>query len=529
MSITAFAAADFPDDDHDDPAVLDIVGLAADDPLDRSPLDGVVEFSPRPSPTSSPPSVASATPYLTPGELADRLQVSRTHGGRLAVSEDRSAVPRVRPQGPVPHRRCLFLGELSLIAGTVETWRISQDRRYRKDPNGKKQRTDYSGNNPYRVRYRGPDGKEHNRSFSLARDAKQYMAEVAVGMAKGNWVDPQHGKMDCGPWIERWAKSRQGLRPSTIARDDSHLRNHVLPRWESVPLARVEYIDVQEWIADLVDRDYAADTVRRIVNLFTQAMREAVKAQKLASSPCEGLSLPAIIRRAIRFLEPHEVIALADAIDPRYRTLVITGAIGGFRPGELLGLRVASVNPLQSSITVTETLHDEPTGLRYGPPKTKASYRTVAVPATVMTEIEPLLHHRDLQEPLFQAPKGGPIRINGFRRRFWNPATARAGLGGLWMHGLRHTAVSTWIHEGASSIEVAARAGHRSVVTVLDRYGHLFAELRTAAQRPPRHPLRSRRGRGRDQGPGHQPRPLKTGRPQGRGASCPPHHRRRGP
>lgn len=43
------------------------------------------------------------------------------------------------------------------------------------------------------------------------------------------------------------------------------------------------------------------------------------------------------------------------------------------------------------------------------------------------------------------------------------------------MHGLRHTAVATWIHAGASPNEVAARAGHRSVVTVLDRYGHLFA------------------------------------------------------
>lgn len=76
---------------------------------------------------------------------------------------------------------------------------------------------------------------------------------------------------------------------------------------------------------------------------------------------------------------------------------------------------------------------------------------------------------------MFQAPKGGPIRINQFRQRFWNPATTRAGLNGLWLHGLRHTAVALWIHAGASPTAVAARAGHRWVVTVLDRYGHLFA------------------------------------------------------
>jgi integrase len=34
--------------------------------------------------------------------------------------------------------------------------------------------------------------------------------------------------------------------------------------------------------------------------------------------------------------------------------------------------------------------------------------------------------------------------------------------------------VALWIAAGASPEEVAARAGHTSVVTVLDRYGHLL-------------------------------------------------------
>lgn len=34
--------------------------------------------------------------------------------------------------------------------------------------------------------------------------------------------------------------------------------------------------------------------------------------------------------------------------------------------------------------------------------------------------------------------------------------------------------MALWIAAGASPKEVAARAGHSSVVTVLDRYGHLL-------------------------------------------------------
>jgi integrase len=49
-----------------------------------------------------------------------------------------------------------------------------------------------------------------------------------------------------------------------------------------------------------------------------------------------------------------------------------------------------------------------------------------------------------------------------------------AKLGHLRPHDLRHTAVALWIAAGASPREIAARAGHSSVVTVLDRYGHLL-------------------------------------------------------
>jgi integrase len=57
----------------------------------------------------------------------------------------------------------------------------------------------------------------------------------------------------------------------------------------------------------------------------------------------------------------------------------------------------------------------------------------------------------------------------------WQPDVKRAGLDPLRPHELRHTAVALWIAAGASPKEIAARvAGHTSVVTVLDRYGHLL-------------------------------------------------------
>lgn len=75
---------------------------------------------------------------------------------------------------------------------------------------------------------------------------------------------------------------------------------------------------------------------------------------------------------------------------------------------------------------------------------------------------------------MFTAPEGGPVRAPNWRRRFWTPAVTAAGLEPLRPHDLRHSAVAFWIAAGASPREIAARAGHSSVVTVLDRYGHLL-------------------------------------------------------
>jgi integrase len=57
---------------------------------------------------------------------------------------------------------------------------------------------------------------------------------------------------------------------------------------------------------------------------------------------------------------------------------------------------------------------------------------------------------------------------------------AKAGLDGFRIDDLRHSAVALWIAAGASPTEVAQRAGHTSVVTVLDRYGHLLPQTSDA-------------------------------------------------
>jgi integrase len=244
-----------------------------------------------------------------------------------------------------------------------------------------------------------------------------------------------------------------------------------------MPLAAISQLEVRAWVAELSARGLAPATGTKAYQLLGKVMAAAVDAGYLAQTPCRKIPLPPIEREEMRFLTPAEIVTLAEAIRPTYRALVLVGAYGGLRIGELAGLRRGHVDLLRGTVRVAEIITEVSGKLHIGPPKTRASRRTVGLPRFVVRELETQLAGGGTPDDhVFTAPEGGPLRIVGFRNRIWRPATEAAGLEGLRIHDLRHTAVALWIAAGASPKEVAVRAGHTSVSFTLDRYGHLYPE-----------------------------------------------------
>jgi integrase len=155
---------------------------------------------------------------------------------------------------------------------------------------------------------------------------------------------------------------------------------------------------------------------------------------------------------------------------------VLVGADGGLRIGSWQGCAAARVDLLRGTVEVAEIVTEVGGRLRMGPPKTRASCRAVGLPRAVEELATHLATPAEPDALVVTAPKGGPLRVIAFRARIWRPATRRAGLDGLRIHDLRHTAVALWIAAGANPKEVAARAGHTSVSFTLDRCGHLYPE-----------------------------------------------------
>jgi hypothetical protein len=122
-------------------------------------------------------------------------------------------------------------------------------------------------------------------------------------------------------------------------------------------------------VAELSARGLAPATVQKSYQLLGKVMGAAVDAGMLAQSPCRRVPLPEVEREEMRILTPAEVATLADAIAPRCRALVLVGAYGGLRIGELAGLRRGRVDLLRGTVQVAEIVVEVRGVLHVGHPR----------------------------------------------------------------------------------------------------------------------------------------------------------------
>jgi integrase len=330
----------------------------------------------------------------------------------------------------------------------------------------------------WQVRYRDRDGVQHSKSFDSRDAAKGFASSVDTELRTDIYVSPRGARTPFDEWAEQVFDSWRHLRPTTLARYRNALDAQLLARFADYELGELTRLELEKWISD-ISIGYAPATVHKAAILMGKILDAAVDNKLVAHNNMRGIKLPAIPNKRddVQFLSHDQVERLADAVGDDYRAAVYIGAYCGLRAGELLGLRVKDLDMLRKELTVCNAVWEADGQQGEGPPKTKASIRRVPIASRALEELAAHLARQERRDPeayVFAAPNGGAWRATNFRNRVWRQATIAAGLDGMVIHELRHTAVAHWIDQGASPEQVAAWAGHRSVVTVYDRYGHHF-------------------------------------------------------
>jgi integrase len=339
----------------------------------------------------------------------------------------------------------------------------------------------------YRARYRGPDGRERARHFALRRDAERWLAANETAKAKGDWIDPDRGRVMVAEWLPTWFATKATLKPKTRIAYESVVARWVLPQWGAIPLSRITHADVVSWVADMSGRVGPATSGKALL-VLTQCVQLAIRDGRLSRDPTVGVRRPRQLRGRQRFLTHGEVEKLAGEMPAPYDLLVTLLAYTGLRFGEVSALQVGSVDLGRSRVVVDRALVELRGTISEGTTKTHRS-RTVPVPRVLRGRLADYMDGRDPGEWLFPAQGGSPLRNSNFRHRIFDPAVTRAGLTPLTPHDLRDTAASLAVAAGASVKAVQRMLGHASAAMTLDVYAGPFDdELETWRSRWARRP-----------------------------------------
>lgn len=346
----------------------------------------------------------------------------------------------------------------------------------------------------YIARYRDPAGRERSKSFRTKGEARSFLNAAEDAKRRGEWSDPAGAKIRFEEFAGEYVPTLSHLRPGTLMKLEGHLRNHILPFFDRTPLGAIRPADVRAWIARLQDDGLAAGTIGGVYRTFSKIMKTAVIDRLISRSPCVGIDLPKqASHEEMKFLEPAQVEALADAIEPRFRALIFMAAYTGMRWGELAALRMRRVNLLKGTVEVVESLSEINGHIHIQPPKT-GKLRTLSLPRSLSEMIgEHIGPYPSKDGFVFSSPEGKPLRRN-FYNRHYLPALVRSGLDPdlclcinrkcgkrhrplFRFHDLRHTCAALLIAQGAHPKEIQERLGHSTITLTFDRYGHLFPSL----------------------------------------------------
>ena len=340
----------------------------------------------------------------------------------------------------------------------------------------------------WRARYRDEAGLEHAKHFTRKLDAQRWIDEVTTSIVIGQYVDPRAGKITFKEYAEQW-RAAQVHRPTSEAYVEGVLRRHVYPIFGARPIGSVLPSEVQAWVKLLGTGDRAAKrkplapaTVGVIHGVVSGIFRSAIRDRRIMANPCEGTRLPRVERRRIMPLTTAQVETLREHLPDDLKALVTFAAGTGMRQGEIFGLtrnrlRLLGTNPVVVVDRQLLTRLNRVT--EFGPLKTRASYRTIPLPATVVDALNGHLAARDIgDDDLIFTLDGRPITRQAFGH-VWRPVAKVAGLNqatGPGMHALRHYYASLLIRYGESVKTVQARLGHASASETLDTYSHLWPD-----------------------------------------------------
>lgn len=346
------------------------------------------------------------------------------------------------------------------------------------------------------VCYRDDSRQQRKRSFDRKVDAQRFARSVETDLLRGDWIDPRRGQELFAVWADMWLETIGNRKPKTRESYESIVRRHLLPRFAATPIVAIDYPCVLGFVNDLQRAGVSAKTVRNIRDVLRLILGLAVRSGALKSNPVTDIEVAWTARSEMVFLDADQIMTLADEITappqryrreerrgdgyPEYGLLVRLAALTGLRAGELVALRVKSLDLMRRRVEVNASASEAYGELQIVATKT-FERRTVPIPASLIDELAAHVAGRAQDDFVWQSAEGGAFRYSNWFKRHFKPVIVLAGLpSGTRFHDLRHSYAAMLIAQGAHPRAIMERMGHSTITVTLDTYGHLLPKFDAA-------------------------------------------------
>lgn len=345
-----------------------------------------------------------------------------------------------------------------------------------------------------------PDGTKQakTKAFDKLCDAEEFQAALEDDIRRGRYIDPNADQRLFRDVAQTWLETKVDVKPATYGRYERELRVYINPTWGDKTLRQINLKDLQAWVNMLQKGGYKAElpndreskplnprSIRNIVRVIMGGVLDYAIANKwLRENMAKMVTTPKIENKeeTMVFLTVPEVELLADQAAKKGRDvdglLVRFLAYTGVRINEALALQIQDVDLEHRKARIRRTWSDDGTGkMQLGTPK-NGKPRVIALPTSLIPQLELQIKDQSKDDYLFRAPRGGYIHDHSWRSRIWTPSVKNAGMeaGKVNIHCLRHTYASIAIASGADVKTLQKQLGHATASITLDTYAALWPE-----------------------------------------------------
>lgn len=330
------------------------------------------------------------------------------------------------------------------------------------------------GTTAFRAKVRLKGFPPAHATFARKTDAARWAQSTEAAMREGRYFAiPEARRHTVADMLDRYAREVLPLRP----RNARNMRRHLIFWRQKIGLLVLADASpatiVQQRNALLngitrLRKPRSHATVVRYLATLSHAFNIAIKEwQWTTENPVSKITKPREARGRERFLSDAErtrlLLACQASTSKHLYTVVVLAISTGMRRGEIMNLRWTNVDLGRRMITLSRTKNDTSRSV----PLTGLAHQLITTMAQQSHGTTDLLFGRDDGKR--------PVELS----KAWTTALQRAEIEDFRFHDLRHTAASYLAMNGATTMEIAAVLGHKTLQMV-KRYSHL-AHSHTAA------------------------------------------------